>query len=149
MGKAYFEEQFGPVEKIERPYDKQKETRKSFAFVEFKKVASMKMCLAETNHKIGTHDVDVKTATPPAQSNMSRGGPRGRGGPGGRGGRGGFQGGYGGYGDFGGYGGYGGYDQGYAGYGGYGGYGGGNWGGAGYEQGYGRMQKRGGGGYHP
>jgi len=154
--KKYFEEQFGEVEKIERPYDKQKETRRSFAFVEFKKASSMKMCLAQTEHKIGTHELDVKTATPPSSGGQGfgRGGRGGRGG--GRGGRGDFggygQGGYGGYEGYGygGYGGYGAYDGGYGGYGDYGyggGYGGGPWGGAGYAPSYGYGgQKR---GYHP
>jgi len=121
--KEYFEEKFGEVEKIERPNDK----TKSFAFIEFKKVSAMKMCLAETEHKIGKYELDVKTAKPPS------GGGRGRGGRGGRGGR--DFGGYGGYGGYDGYGygGYGPYDDPYGGYGGYGGgYGGGPWGGAGY-----------------
>lgn len=147
--KKYFEDTFGAVEKIELPYDKQKEQRRAFAFVEFKKVSSMKKCLDQTNHKIGSQEVEVKRATPPggAQGGM-RGGRGGfRGGRGGRGG--GFQGGYGqggyGYGGYGNYG-YGGYDQNYGygqyGYGGDYGYGqgygyGGQWGGQGYDQGYG------------
>ncbi|CAL1542837.1 unnamed protein product [Lymnaea stagnalis] len=145
--KAYFET-FGTVEKLELPFDKTKEQRRAFCFVEFKKAAAMKKCLEQTNHKIGTQEVEVKKATPPGGANV-RGGPRGRGfgpaGRGGRGGRGGFQGGYGynqGYGY--GYGGYPGYDQGY-GYGGYGGdygygsgYGGyGGWNNGGYDQSYG------------
>jgi len=170
--KQYFEENFGPVEKIELPFDKVKEQRRAFCFVEFKKLASMKKCLDQSNHKIGSQEVEVKKATPPGGGQNMRGGPRGRGfGPGARGGRGGFQGGYG-YqqGGYGGYG-YGGYDQGYGGYGygGYGGYGGydgygygygGNWGNGGsYDQSYGyggqsnygKAQKRGAahGGYHP
>merc|ERR1712098_550516 len=110
------------VEKIELPFDKTKEQRRAFCFVEFKKSASMKKCLDQTNHKIGTQEVEVKKATPPGGAQNMRGG---RGGGFGRGGRGGFQGGYGyqGYGGYGAYGGYG-YDQNYAGYGGYGGYGG-------------------------
>ncbi|XP_005100809.1 heterogeneous nuclear ribonucleoprotein D-like isoform X2 [Aplysia californica] len=169
--RQYFEA-FGPVEKLELPFDKTKEQRRAFCFVEFKKLSAMKKCLEQTNHKIGSQEVEVKKATPPGGA--VRGGPRGRGfGPGGRGGRGGgFQGGYGynqGYG-YGGYGGYGGYDQsyGYGGYGGdygygsgYGGYGSGNWNNGGYDQGYGygyggqsnygKAQKRGAahGGYHP
>ncbi|XP_013064144.2 heterogeneous nuclear ribonucleoprotein D-like isoform X2 [Biomphalaria glabrata] len=170
--KAYFET-FGPVEKLELPFDKTKEQRRAFCFVEFKKLSAMKKCLEQTNHKIGTQEVEVKKATPPggAAANV-RGGPRGRGfgpaGRGGRGGRGGFPG-YGynqGYG-YGGYGAYPGYDQGYGygyggdyGYGGgYGGYGG--WNSGGYDQSYGygyggqsnygKAQKRGAahGGYHP
>uniref|UniRef100_A0A0B7A3V0 RRM domain-containing protein n=2 Tax=Arion vulgaris TaxID=1028688 RepID=A0A0B7A3V0_9EUPU len=144
--KAYFET-FGPVEKLELPFDKTKEQRRAFCFVEFKKFSAMKKCLEQTSHKIGTQEVEVKKATPPVGGNV-RGAPRGRGfGPavrGPRGGRGGFQGGYNynqGYGGYGGYGGYAGYDQGYGygGYGGdyYGGYGGyGAWN-TGYDQGYG------------
>jgi len=167
--KKYFEEAFGAVEKIELPFDKTKDQRRAFCFVEFKKPASMKKCLDCTNHKIGTQEVEVKKATPPGGGAQGmRGGPRGRGfGPGGRGGRGGFQGGYGGYGygqGYGGYGGYG-YGQGYGygydgGYGGYGGYGEqwGGWGNGGYDQNYGyggqsnygKSQKTGGrGGYRP
>ncbi|GFO41824.1 heterogeneous nuclear ribonucleoprotein d-like [Plakobranchus ocellatus] len=171
--KAYFEA-FGEVEKLDLPFDKTKEQRRAFCFVEFKKPSSMKACLEKTNHKIGTQEVEVKKATPPG-GNAVRGGPRGRGyGPtGGRGGRGGYAGGYGfnqnyGYGAY--NQGYGGYDQyGYGGYGGYDqyGYGGGGYGqwnnGSGYDQtyygsgayggqsNYGKAQKRGAahGGYHP
>ncbi|BFZ18152.1 hypothetical protein BsWGS_21191 [Bradybaena similaris] len=145
--KAYFEA-FGPVEKIELPYDKTKEQRRAFCFVEFRKVAGMKKCLEQNTHKLGTQEVEVKKATPPVGADNLRGAPRGRGfSPavrGARGGRGGFQGGYNynqGYGGYGSYGGYG-YDQGY-GYGGYGGdyYGGGGYGyggwNGGYDQGYG------------
>merc|ERR1712154_617083 len=95
--KKYFEEAFGAVEKIELPFDKTKDQRRAFCFVEFKKPASMKKCLDCANHKIGTQEVEVKKATPPGGGAQGmRGGPRGRGfGPGGRGGRGGFQDGYG------------------------------------------------------
>lgn len=175
--KAYFET-FGPVDKVELPYDKQKEQRRAFVFVEFAKLSAMKKCLEQADHKIGTQEVDVKKATLPgaaAGGGAVRGGPRGRGygpprGRGGYGNYGGYDQGYGGYG--GGYG-YGGYDQGYGGYGGYGGNfygsGGGNGGynyggwnnGGGYDQSYGygygnqsnygKAQKRGAGhgGYHP
>ncbi|KAK3762151.1 hypothetical protein RRG08_024960 [Elysia crispata] len=162
--RAYFET-FGPIEKLDLPYDKTKEQRRAFCFVEFKKVAAMKSCLEKTSHKIGTYEVEVKKATPPGGS-AQRGGPRGRGfGPAGGygynqgyGGYGYNQSGYGGYDQYG-YGGYGGYDQyGYG--GGYGqwnngggydqnyGYGGGAYGG---QSNYGKAQKRGAahGGYHP
>jgi len=161
--KTYFEENFGPVEKIELPFDKTKDQRRAFVFVEFKKLAHFKKCLEQEKQKIGTQEVEVKKATPPG------GGAPGRGGPRGGFGRGRGRGGYGGYGYDQGYGGYGGYDYGYGqGYGGYGyggdyygqGYGYGGWNG-GYDQGYGgyggygqsnygKAQKRGGaGGYHP
>lgn len=140
--KEYFSK-FGEVEKMEFPFDKNKDSRRAFCFVEFKKMSSFKKCLEETNHKIKDKEVDVKKATLPQGGNQ-RGGPRGgRGGPGqmGRGGRGGYQGPYGG-GGFGNYypgyydpndyynQGYGGYDPYYNGY-----YPG--WQGAGYNQGYG------------
>jgi len=170
----YFEENFGPVEKIELPFDKTANKRRAFAFVEFKKLAHFKKCLEQEKQTIpteaGPQEVEVKKATPPGGGfnyggNFGgRGGPRGRGfGPGGRGGRGG----YGGYGYDQGYG-YGGYDQGYYGNYGYGGdyygqgYGYGGWdqgygqGGYGYggyagygQSNYGKAQKRGAGGYHP
>lgn len=169
--KTYFET-FGAVEKIELPFDKMKDQRRSFCFVEFKKLSAMIKCLEHKLHKIGAVEVEVKKATPP--QGAVRGGPRGRGfGPAGRGGRGGgFQGGYnyqqGGYGG-GGYGGYPPYDGGYYGYGdysgygnyGYGGYGGyqnqwnggydnnGGYGGYGQSN-FGKAQKRGAaGGYRP
>jgi len=166
--KKYFEA-FGPVEKIELPFDKTKDQRRAFCFVEFKKVAAMNKCLEHKGHKVGTQEVEVKKATPPQGSGGVRGGPRGRGFGGGmRGGRGGFQGGnyynqgygsggYGGYGSYPPYDGYYGYgDYGYGGYGGYGGYN--QWNGGGYDGGYGygqsnfgKAQKRGAahGGYHP
>lgn len=171
--KEYFST-FGEVEKMEFPFDKSKEQRRAFCFVEFKRMSGLKKCLEATVHKIKGQEVDVKKATPPQPSgNSMRGGPRGRGfgGAGRGGGRGGFdgyggynQGGYSGYGNYGGYG----YDQNYSGYGGYGndgyyggGYGYGGWNNGGYDQGYyggygnqsnyGKSQKRGAGqgGYHP
>jgi len=171
--KAYFGT-FGTIAKIDFPFDKTKEQRRAFCFIEFEGDNAVKKILEQTTHKLGGQEVDVKKATP----NSNQGGPGGRGGRGGRGwsgapggrgrGRGGGgnwnQGGYGGYGGYGqgGYGyGQGGYGYGqYGGYGGYGtdyygGYGQGSWGG--YDQsygygsgsydgnsGYGKTQKRGG-----
>lgn len=122
--KEYFS-QFGPVEKVELPFDKVQEVRRGFIFVEFAKLSAMKKCLEQAEHKLGSQEVDVKKATPPGGASPmgARGGPRGRGFGPVRGGRGGSQGGYGygpGYGYGGQYGYGGGYDQGY-GYGGYGG----------------------------
>jgi len=168
--KEYFNK-FGEVEKMEFPFDKSKEQRRAFCFVEFKKMSGMKKCLEDTSHKIKTQEVDVKKATPPqGAGTMMRGGPRGRGfgGPGMRGARsrgGGFQGGYGNYNQGYGYGWGQGYDQNYGYpydhyYGGGYNYGWGN--NAGYDQSYGgygygnqsnfgKTQKRGAGqgGYHP
>lgn len=158
--KSYFGK-FGTVAKIDFPFDKIKDQRRAFCFVEFESDKAVKKVLDQTTHKLGGQEVDVKKATPSnSQMQGGRGGrgwgggpgfsPRGRGGSRGRGGwnQGGNwnQGsGYGGYG--GNYGGYGGYGQNnygnYGGYGGYGGYGsdyygygqGGGWGG--YDYGYG------------
>jgi len=155
--KAYFGT-FGTVAKIDFPFDKVKDQRRAFCFVEFDSDTAVKKVLDQASHKLGGQEVDVKKATPnAAQGSGGRGGRGGRGwsgGPGfgGRGGRGrgGWNqggnwnqgGGYGGYGNYGNYGyGQGGYNSysGYGGYGGYGndyyGYGQGGWGG--YDQGYG------------
>ena len=173
--KEYFSK-FGKVEKVELPFDKVKDQRRGFVFIEYDSEDAVKKVLDESVHKMGTQEFDVKKATPTNQA--KRGGRGGFGGWGGdRGGRGrggyqqggyyGAQGGYGAYGGYGGYdqnyynnygyGGWGGYDQNYygGGYGGYGGYGAGydygngNWG---YDQGqqnsstYGKSQKSGRGG---
>lgn len=42
---------------MELPYDKIKEQRRAFGFIEFKKLAGLKKCLEKTSHKIGTHEV--------------------------------------------------------------------------------------------
>jgi len=162
--KTYFST-FGPIAKIDLPFDKVKEQRRAFCFVEFENDAAVKKILEQATHKLGGQEVDVKKALP-NNAQQGPGGPGGRGGRGrggfgggpgfggrgGRGGRGGWnqggnwnQGGYGGYqqGGYGGYGGgygQGGYGGGYGGYGGndyygYGGYGQGGW--EGYGQGYG------------
>lgn len=164
--KEYFE-QWGKVEKIEAPFDKEKDQRKNFVFVEFDAEETVNKVLAVTTdnpdfkHSLGGDEIEIKKATP------NRRGGRGGWGRGGRGGRGGYGygwgGGYGGYGggydgwggNYGGYGGWGGYDQNYYGYGGWGGYDQSYYGygaGGGQQQGsYGKAQKggRGGGGYRP
>lgn len=158
--KNYFGK-FGTIAKVDFPFDKMKEQRRAFCFVEFESDKAVKKVLDQATHKLGGQEVDVKKATPsPAQMSGGRGGRGWGGGPGfnprgGRGGgmrgRGGWnQGGNwnqgGGYNYGGNYGNYGGYGQsGYGNYGGYGGYGGygndyygygqGGWGG--YDQGYG------------
>ncbi|XP_065921339.1 heterogeneous nuclear ribonucleoprotein D-like isoform X3 [Magallana gigas] len=138
--KEYFET-FGEVKKIDLPYDKTKEQRRAFCFVEFKEEDAVKKITDQAVHKIKDQEVDVKKATQNNQSKRGRGGWYGYGG-----GRGGWQGynqgyGYGGYG-------YGGYGQGGYGYG-YDYYGGGpnygNWGG--YDQYYNNYGGYGGDGY--
>lgn len=175
--KDYFE-QWGKVDKIEAPFDKEKDCRKNFVFVEFESEETVEKVLAvatdnpDYKHKLVDDEIEIKKATPNRRGGRGgffRGGDRG-----GRGGRGGY--GYGGWGGYGGqgYGGYGGYD-GYGGqyggygqnydpsynYGGYGGWGGydqsyySGYGGGGQQQGnYGKTQKGGrggggGGGYRP
>lgn len=132
--KEYFSK-FGKVEKVELPYDKVKDQRRGFVFIEFDSEESVKKVLEETVHKMGNQEFDVKKATPTNQA--KRGGRGGFGWGGERGGRGGGRGGYnqGGYyggQGYGGYGGYGGYDNSYYNNYGYGGYSG--WGG--YDQNY-------------
>jgi len=153
--KEYFAS-WGKVEKVEAPYDKEKDQRRNFVFVEFDSEESVNKVLNHTTdnpdyvHKIGSDEIEIKKATP-GNRGRGRGGFRGgeRGGRGRGEGYGGYGGGWndynqgysgygnGGYGN-GGYGNYGGY--GYGGYGydpnyGYGGYGSGGWGG--YDQSYG------------
>lgn len=149
--KEYFG-QWGEVEKVEAPFDKEKEMRRNFVFVEFKNEDSVDKVLnhstenPEFKHTLGSDEIEIKKATP-GQRGRGRGGFFRGGDRGGRGGRGGY-GGYGGWNDYssGGYGGggYGGYGQNYGGYGGYGqypGYGGydaySGWGGYDQYAGYG------------
>ncbi|XP_050410490.1 heterogeneous nuclear ribonucleoprotein D-like [Patella vulgata] len=137
--KTYFST-FGKVEKIDLPFDKIKDQRRAFCFVEFESEEGVKKVLDQQKHVLSGQEVDIKKATPTGQG---RGGGRG----GARGGRGGWNQGWGnqGYGNQG-YNNYGYGNQGYGGYGGgYGGYGGaydynqgygyGGWGG--YDQSYG------------
>ncbi|KAK3089690.1 hypothetical protein FSP39_005652 [Pinctada imbricata] len=133
--KEYFSK-FGEIKKVELPFDKMKDQRRAFCFVEFDTEESVKKVLDETTHKLGSNEVDVKKATPNNQNKRGRGGfgPWGYGGN--RGGRGGWNQGYNqygygnqGYGQYGNYGGYG-YDSNY-----YPGYGAGGWEGyGGYDQ---------------
>ncbi|CAG2250811.1 HNRNPABD [Mytilus edulis] len=129
--KEYFSK-FGKVEKVELPFDKQKDQRRGFVFVEFDSEKAVEKVLNETAHKMGSQEFDVKKATP---TNQSKRGGRGGffdGGRGGRGRGGGYNQGY--YGNQGGaypaynYGGYGNYDSNYYNNYGYG------WGG--YDQSY-------------
>ncbi|XP_060063384.1 heterogeneous nuclear ribonucleoprotein D-like isoform X2 [Ylistrum balloti] len=143
--REYFEK-YGKIEKLDLPFDKVKDQRRAFCFIEFEKEETVKKIIDSCPHKLNDQEIDVKKATPTNQNKRGRGGfaawgggwGGGRGG-GARGGRGGGWGGQGynnnyynnynqGYGSYGGYGGYGGYDNSY-----YQGYGSG-WGG--YDQGY-------------
>jgi RNA recognition motif-containing protein len=88
-------EQYGEIEELEMPMNKEKNIRKGFVFITFKTAEGCEAATAPglLKQELGDRQVDVKKAIP--QDQYQRG--RGRGGPGGRGGRGGF-------GDFGGYG---------------------------------------------
>ncbi|KAL8573687.1 hypothetical protein ACOMHN_007240 [Nucella lapillus] len=130
--KTYFGK-FGTVAKVDFPFDKMKDQRRAFCFVEFESDKSMKKVLDQATHKLGGQEVDVKKATPSgAQSGgQGRGGRGGRGGWGGSGSGGGWRGGRGGRGGYQG----GGWNQGQgSGWNQGGGYGGGSYGG-GYGQG--------------
>jgi len=135
--------QYGTIDKVELPFDKVKQQRRAFCFVQFQTEDGVNNAVATNKQALGSREVDVKKATPQNDGFGGRGGGRGGfgGGRGGRGGRGGMGGGYGGA-QGGGYGGYGGYGGGYgSGGGGYGGYGaGGGYGGNGYDS-YGGSQK--------
>jgi len=147
--------QYGNIESLELPMDKEKNQRRGFIFITYETVAGADNAVKKPKQTINGKECDVKKATP--KSDSYRGGWGGYGMRGGRGGRGG--GGRGGRGYNQGWGGYGGYDAyGYGGYGYDGGYGyGGGWGpqsygGTNWQQGgsYGK-QGRGGrsAGYHP
>ena len=45
------------VEKVELPFDKQKDQRRAFVFVEFDSEEAVKKVLDETSHKLGTQEV--------------------------------------------------------------------------------------------
>ncbi|KAL3876962.1 hypothetical protein ACJMK2_034738 [Sinanodonta woodiana] len=123
--RAYFEK-FGKIEKLELPYDKVKDQRRAFCFVEFETEDGAKKVSEATKHEIEGQEVDIKRATPTPSTRGGRGRGFGWGSGGFRGGRGG-RGGWGNGGNWQqgynnqGYGGYN-YQQGYGGYGGYGGY---------------------------
>lgn len=157
--------QFGNIENLEMPMDKEKNVRRGFIFVTYETVAAAEAAAKKPKQIIGGKECDVKKATPRSVNNDGfRGGWNGfsmRGGRGGGRGRGGLgRGGYGASQGWAGYGGgYGAYDAYAGGYGGgYDGYGGG-WGAQGgygvnqWQQtgSYGKQQGRGGRntGYHP
>lgn len=142
---------FGKLTKLELPFDKMRNQRRNYCFIEFESEEAVDKICENAGHQIGSREAQVKKATPVASQ---RG--RGRGGFGwGFGGRGGGRGGRGrggwnnggwnqGYNQN--YNNY--YNQGYCGYGGYGGYGYdynynynnggyGNWGDYGQNYGYG------------
>lgn len=136
-------EQYGEIEEVVFPFDKEKNERKRFSFVTFKSGKAAAECCQTPRQQIGPKQCDIKLATPKPEEAGGRGGMRGGMRGGGRGGRGG---GYGGMGGGGGYGGYGGGGGGYGGGYGQSGYGGG-YGGYDYNQGYGAQGYGQGGGY--
>lgn len=81
-------EQFGKVDDIEWPFDKQTKARRNFAFIVFEEEESADKASSQTKQTFGTRECDVKKAVPQgkrfpgAQGRM----PGGRGMYGGRGG---------------------------------------------------------------
>lgn len=131
--------QYGAIDKVELPFDKVKQQRRAFCFVQFQAEDAVNAAVASNKQSLGTSEVDVKKATPPQSEGFGgRGGfGGGRGGGRGRGGRGGYGGGYGAQGGYGG--GYGSYGGGYS--GGYGnGYGNGYSSSGSYDQSYGSQK---------
>uniref|UniRef100_A0A0L8FTD7 RRM domain-containing protein n=1 Tax=Octopus bimaculoides TaxID=37653 RepID=A0A0L8FTD7_OCTBM len=125
---------FGKIVKLELPYDKMRNQRRNYCFIEFESEDAVDKICENAGHQIGSREAQVKKATPVANQ---RG--RGRGGGWNQGGwNQGYNQGYNNY-----------YNQGYCGYGGYGGYGGydysynynqgayGGWGDYGQNYGYG------------
>lgn len=55
----YFE-QFGTVEKVELPYDKMKDMRRNFVFVEFNSEEPVTKILSQEKHKIGDEEVSER-----------------------------------------------------------------------------------------
>lgn len=140
---------FGKITKLELPFDKMRNQRRNYCFIEFESEEAVDKICENAGHQIGSREAQVKKATPVAsQRGRGRGGFGwgfgGRGGGRGRG-RGWNQGGWNqsynqNYNNY--------YNQGYCGYGGYGGYGYdynyynnqggyGNWGDYGQNYGYG------------
>lgn len=94
--KKHFE-QFGEIEELETPMNKEKNIRKGFIFVTFKTSDACDAATTKSNLKqqLGDRTVDVKKAVPQEQYQGGPGGRGGRGGGGPRGaprGRGGFPG---------------------------------------------------------
>lgn len=57
-------EQFGKVDDIEWPFDKQTKTRRNFAFIVFEEEESADKASAQTKQSFGSRDCDVKKAVP-------------------------------------------------------------------------------------
>ncbi|ESP05085.1 hypothetical protein LOTGIDRAFT_56504, partial [Lottia gigantea] len=79
--KEYFK-QFGKVEKVDLPFDKIKDQRRAFVFVEFDSEEAVKKVLAKEKHVLNGQEADIKKALPtqgPGGRGSNRGG-RGRGG---------------------------------------------------------------------
>lgn len=81
-------EQYGKVEDIEWPYDKQTKARRNFAFIVFEEEESADRASSTAKQTFGSRDCDVKKAVPQGKrfNGMGRGGGAMRGGYGGRGG---------------------------------------------------------------
>jgi len=81
--RKYFE-QFGKVDDIEWPFDKQTKTRRNFAFVVFEEEEATERAVAQPKHTFSDRECDVKKAVPQSRRfnkfhGMMNGGPRGYG----------------------------------------------------------------------
>jgi len=89
--REYFK-QFGKIEEIDLPFDKQKNQRRAFCFITFESEEVVDKVVENPKQTLGSKEVDVKKATPKNDQYGGYGGygRGGRGGFGGRGGRGGY-----------------------------------------------------------
>jgi RNA recognition motif-containing protein len=81
--RKYFE-QFGKVDDVEWPYDKQTKTRRNFAFIVFEEEEATERAVAQPKHTFSDRECDVKKAVPQSRRfnnfrGQMAGGPRGYG----------------------------------------------------------------------
>jgi RNA recognition motif-containing protein len=82
--RKYFE-QFGKVDDVEWPFDKQTKTRRNFAFIVFEEEDATERAVAQPKHTFSDRECDVKKAVPQSRRfnnfrGQMGGGPRGFGG---------------------------------------------------------------------
>ncbi|ESO04596.1 hypothetical protein HELRODRAFT_111616 [Helobdella robusta] len=61
--REYFQ-QFGKIESMDLPYDKEKNQRRGFCFINFESSDAVDMLCTKSKHPLGEREVDVKRATP-------------------------------------------------------------------------------------
>ncbi|KAI6189521.1 hypothetical protein M3Y97_00017600 [Aphelenchoides bicaudatus] len=81
--RKYFE-QFGKVDDVEWPFDKQTKTRRNFAFIVFEEEEATERAVAQPKHTFSDRECDVKKAVPQSRRfnnfrGQMGGGPRGYG----------------------------------------------------------------------